>query len=133
MELIISSGLAAVIVGGIFTLIQWKLNRKAAKEDRTDAVLVKLEEINKKLDNHIAANEKENADAARMRILRFADEVRLNVKHTEEHWNDILSQIDAYEDYCEAHSNYSNNKAVMAIELLKETYKELLRNKSFLS
>lgn len=34
---ILGGGVGTALVAGIFTLIQWKLNRKAAKEDRTEA------------------------------------------------------------------------------------------------
>ena len=34
---ILGGGVGTALVAGIFTLIQWKLNRMAAKEDRTEA------------------------------------------------------------------------------------------------
>lgn len=34
---ILGGGAGTALVGGLFTLIQWKLNRRAAKEDRTEA------------------------------------------------------------------------------------------------
>lgn len=33
---ILGGGVGTALVGGIFTLIQWKLNRKAAREDRAE-------------------------------------------------------------------------------------------------
>ena len=41
-------------------------------------------------------NESEATDA-RYRILRFDDEIRHHVKHTEEHFNQIMDDIDEYE------------------------------------
>ena len=52
-------------------------------------------------------NESEATDA-RYRILRFDDEIRHHVKHTEEHFNQIMDDIDEYERYCSAHPNYKN-------------------------
>ena len=34
---ILGGGAGTALVGGIFTLIQWRLNRKAAREDRMEA------------------------------------------------------------------------------------------------
>lgn len=34
---ILGGGVGTALVGGIFTLIQWKLNREAAQEDRTES------------------------------------------------------------------------------------------------
>lgn len=39
---IISGGVASAIVGGLFSVILWRLNRNAAKEDKTDSVKVAL-------------------------------------------------------------------------------------------
>lgn len=35
---ILGGGVGTALVGGIFTLIQWRLNRKAAREDRAHAI-----------------------------------------------------------------------------------------------
>ena len=34
---VLGGGAGTALVGGIFTIIQWKLNRKAAREDRKEA------------------------------------------------------------------------------------------------
>lgn len=34
---VLGGGMGTALVGGIFTLIQWKLNRRAAQDDRTEA------------------------------------------------------------------------------------------------
>ena len=76
-------------------------------------------------------NEGEATDA-RYRILRFDDEIRHHVKHTEEHFNQIMDDIDEYERYCSAHPNYKNSKAVLAIENTRRTYERCRRENSFL-
>ena len=76
-------------------------------------------------------NESEATDA-RYHILRFDDEIRHHVKHTEEHFNQIMDDIDEYERYCSAHPNYKNSKAVLAIENTRRTYERCRRENSFL-
>lgn len=76
-------------------------------------------------------NESEATDA-RYRIIRFDDEIRHHVKHTEEHFNQILDDIDEYERYCSSHKNYKNSKAVLAIENTRRTYEKCRRENSFL-
>ena len=76
-------------------------------------------------------NESEATDV-RYRILRFDDEIRHHVKHTEEHFNQIMDDIDEYERYCSAHPNYKNSKAVLAIENTRRTYERCRRENSFL-
>ena len=44
----------------------------------------------------------------------------------------MLSEIDDYEEYCEGHPDYPNNRAVLAIENIREVYKERLKKHDFL-
>ena len=69
---------------------------------------------------------------ARRRILQFADEVSRNIQHSEEHFDDVLKDITDYEDYCDKHEEFENEKSVLSIEIIRESYKENLRNNSFL-
>ena len=39
---LISGGVASAVVGGLFSVILWRLNRNAAKEDKTDSVKIAL-------------------------------------------------------------------------------------------
>lgn len=76
-------------------------------------------------------NESE-ATNCRYHILRFDDEIRHKVKHTEEHFNQIMEDIDDYERYCSGHPNYKNSKTVSAIENTRRTYEKCRRENSFL-
>lgn len=72
------------------------------------------------------------ADNVRYRIIRFDDEIRHKMDHTEEHFNQIIKDIDKYENYCRLHPGYENNKAKMAVQNIKETYEKCQNNNSFL-
>lgn len=72
------------------------------------------------------------ASTCRYRLIRFDDELRHNVKHTQEHFDQILDDVTIYETYCKAHPLYPNSKAVLAIENIKETYSKCRKENSFL-
>ena len=72
------------------------------------------------------------AKQARVRILRFGDEVYNNVLHTKEHFNQILQDITEYEHYCKNHKDFENDMTVATTKRIKEVYSECLENKSFL-
>lgn len=72
------------------------------------------------------------ASTCRYRLIRFDDELRHNVKHTQEHFDQILDDVTIYENYCKAHPLYPNSKAVLAIENIKETYSKCRKENSFL-
>ena len=77
-------------------------------------------------------HDKRDADLCRTRILRFADELRRDIKHSEEFFDQALDDINTYETYCRNHKDYENNKAVAAIEKINRTYKERLDKNDFL-
>ena len=76
---------------------------------------------------HIDESREEEVKNARQRILRFNDEIIQKQKHSKEHFDDILGDIDLYEDYCVDHPKFPNNRAVMAINHIKETYERLIK------
>lgn len=138
---IVACGGAAV--AGIFTLIKYALERRDKKadkqEDKNEANKNTVKEIQKALSSihqellvHISSYQRDNANQARTRILRFGDEARRGLPHTQEHWEDILRDIDSYEKYCESHKEYINSKAVSTIAFLRSRYAEHLEENDFL-
>lgn len=89
-------------------------------------------DITTKLEAHITMDDKRTADAHRARILHFNNELLRDIPHTKEEFIEVLAEIDAYEGYCREHPDYPNNRAVLAIENIRETYKERLRKHDFL-
>lgn len=89
-------------------------------------------DITAKLEAHIAVDDRRTADAHRVRILRFNNELLRDIDHTKEEFHEVLAEIDAYEEYCREHPEYSNNRARLAIETIEETYKYCLKNHKFL-
>lgn len=139
--LIVACGGAAV--AGIFTLIKYALERRDKKadkqENKDEANKSTIKEIQKALDSihqellvHISSYHMENANQSRTRILRFGDEARRGLPHTQEHWEDVLRDIDSYEKYCGAHEEYINSKAVSTIAFLRSRYAEHLEENDFL-
>lgn len=95
-------------------------------------VLEQVAELRKEFKAHEIKNDEEHISRARTRILRFNDELLECKRHSQEHFDEILEDIDTYEKYCEGHPEYPNSKAVMAIENVKEAYKQCLKQHDFL-
>ena len=107
------------------------LGRKIGNAINHD-VMIKLDNLETKLDNHIQENTIKEVNLSRIRILRFNDELLHKEKHSREHFVEILTDIDDYEHYCNSHPDYPNNRAVLAIENIKRIYAECLQNDDFL-
>lgn len=88
--------------------------------------------IEKKLDEHIATDDRRDADGHRVKILQFNNELLRSIDHTKEEFIEVLAEIDAYEHFCDDHPDYPNNRAVLAIENIRENYKERLKKHDFL-
>lgn len=92
----------------------------------------KLDAVSKELQELRAENSEDRATTCRYRILRFNDEIQHDTKHSKEHFDQIMDDITEYENYCDTHPNYKNNKAVLAIENIKRVYRNCTTEGSFL-
>lgn len=117
-----------------WTWLAEQFGKAANKEiiDRLDNVEKKIINIEERDSEQDKKAEEERAKAARRRILRFADEIRSKVRHSKEFFDDVLADISFYKNYCKETPKFENEKAVMAIELIEETYKKCLRENDFL-
>ena len=95
-------------------------------------VLDKLESVEKRMNEHIKADDERDADLHRARILQFNTELLRDIKHTKEDFTEILYNIDCYERYCREHPDYQNNRAVHAIANIGRVYDERLAKHDFL-
>lgn len=100
--------------------------------DKLESVETDVKNLKEKHDNLENRMDKDDADDCRTRILRFADELRRGVEHSEEFFNQILDDISDYERYCSEHPEYKNSKAVNAIAKIDKVYQKCMGENSFL-
>lgn len=99
---------------------------------KVDRLENEISEIKKTSDERAAHEDERNACIARQRILRFGDEVRHGQNHSEEHYNDILDDITSYENYCDTHPNFKNQKAQSTIKIIVQAYEGHMKANDFL-
>ncbi len=136
-EILAGGGVALIV---LLTLIQiapikinpWSALAKALGRAINADVLHELDLVKKKLEGHITMDDQRVADGHRTRILHFNNELLRNIRHTKEEYIEALAEIDAYEKYCEENPEYPNNRAVLAIENIRDNYKERLQKHDFL-
>ena len=130
-------GLFVILIGTIkipplqINLWGWlgKLIGRALNEE----VLSKVNNLTVELNDFKNQQEIENVRQARQRILHFCDEILFNRRHSKEHFDEILEDIDLYEKYCREHEDFPNNKAVLAIHTIREVYEQCLKTHDFLT
>ena len=110
------------------------INREAMQQvtDFSANMTKQINDISKKVDEIEKIDELERVRRARQRILRFNDEILCGSRHSKEHFDEILDDITKYEHYCNAHEDYENDKAVLAIESIREVYKQCMKTHDFL-
>ena len=111
-----------------------QFGKAANKEmlDKLDKVEGEIKEIKNKDEEQDRLIDLRVAKAARRRILRCSDEIRKKDRHSEEYFNDVLDDISYYKQYCNNHPEFENEKAVLAIKLVKRTYEKCISDNDFL-
>ena len=131
-----NGGIIAVCAVVVMSLVEvspikinpWSWIGKVLNKD----ILNKLEKVEQDVAEVKREVGESSAVTSRYRILRFDDEILHDIKHSKEHFDQILLDIDVYEKFCEEHPDFKNNLAVMAIKHIKEIYSKCSRENSFL-
>lgn len=116
---------AVTLFGTILTTVSTSISNRKKTISRID-------DVETKLDSHIHEEEWANAKQIRVRILRFNDELCRGTQFSENHFEDILEDIDAYEKFCDSHKDYHNGKGAIAMAHIKAEYEKHMVNHDFL-
>lgn len=137
---VISSG----VVGSLLVFAQFLIQRHDSRQDKNSEVLTairnldaKITELDGKIDQVDAKVDQRSAVSARVRILRFADEMYEGRRHTKDAWDQVLldcSEYKKFSKHCEDHGiEFSNNITEETIKFLKDGYQERLKKHDFLT
>ena len=72
------------------------------------------------------------ANNERNRILRFDDELRRKIDHSEEFFDQILDDVSSYRRYCLQNKDYPNSKAESAMKNIEDTYRRCKQENKFI-
>lgn len=106
-----------------------ELNRGVT--ERVSGVERTLSELSDKVDAVAKANLETRAIAARVRILRFGDELQDGRYHSKDSFDQVVMDIDAYDNYCKEHPNFRNHITNTTAHYIMERYQECMRKRSF--
>ena len=132
MEQIITIVLSVFGGGALLSFLQYLINRHDTKSGKHNAIMEAINKVKDELDTLRGEINEDRATNARIRILSFSDEIRHNVKHSKESFDQMMQDIDTYKRYCDKHPEYRNNIAVMAITNIERVYSDCLREHNFL-
>lgn len=125
------SGLVAAITI-IPTIVANRKKTQDSIKESNDAIDKRVDKLQASFDAHVREYDDTKANSQRYRILRFYDELCEDREHSESHFEDILDDIDAYEQYCDEHKDYKNNRGHVAMQYIRDTYARLKAKGGFL-
>ena len=114
----------------IFTFIGKLITKDFAESQKT--LMDRVEVLSDKIEAVAESVAETRAIAARVRILRFADEIIGKQAHSRESFVQIFADIDTYDRYCRSHLDFKNHNTVSAQKLINDAYDERSRKNDFL-
>ena len=110
---------------------------KAAREKKsgkvsTNTILEAVQNLKSDLDGLRAELDDNKAVQARVRILRFNDELLTGIKHSKDAFDQAILDCRFYKNYVHNHEDFVNGVADMAIEHIENRYRQCEKERSFL-
>lgn len=81
--------------------------------------------IVKRIDLLDEKTDKNKAELCRTHILRFADDLRNGIHHSEEYFRQQILDCDTYDHYCETHPDFSNGLTIVASRFIRNEFEKL--------
>lgn len=104
----------------------------AGVKGELSAMKNEVTEVRKEVGELRGEHRRDEAIAARTRILRFSDEIYQQARHSKEYFDQILLDISTYKKYCEQHREFKNDMTIIAVERIEEVYRRCLEQRDFL-
>ncbi len=120
----------------VWQTITWFVDRYDKRKTSKEDILKEIEKVNGevkkisiKVDDLSFKVDENQAVLSRTHILRFSDEIRNGVVHSNDYWRQQMQDCDTYERFCEEHPDFKNNYTDLANKYIKTTYEKLLQEK----
>lgn len=130
--------------GGIFlilvmTLLQispikvnpWSWLGKKIGKAINGEIIDKVDNLSREVEGIKQEQSEQAVINCRIRILRFGDEILHGNRHSKDHFDQTLRDIDCYEQYCHSHPNFENNVTGLTIERIKDVYRSQCDDNGF--
>lgn len=132
MELVITVIVAVIGSNTLWGFIQFLMERKDKKDDCSKKIMDMIEKLDKKIDKIDKEAQEREAITARVRILKFMDELLEGRKHTKDSYDQVMTDITNYNKYCSTNPDFKNNQTEATIEYINKDYQKRLEKHDFL-
>lgn len=117
-DVVITLVLALFGSQAVFGFLQFIIQFLVTRNDTKNNVVSRIDDLNAKVDRN-------QAILARTHILRFADDLRNGIHHSEEYFRQQMLDCDTYENYCKANPDFSNGLTIVASRFIRNEFEKL--------
>lgn len=110
--------IAIISSSALTSFIQFLLQFFFTRHDMKQNIVKRLDSSDEKIDRY-------KAELCRTHILRFADDLRNGIAHSEEYFRQQMLDIDYYNNYCREHTEFSNGLTIIASQLIKDEFTKI--------
>ena len=144
MDITVLQIIISAVCGGAFIgFIEFLIKRHDEKNDKNKEVLEAVDKLDKKVDERFdlldgriktVANKVDEraAVSARVRILKFSDELQEGRMHSKDSYDQCISDITYYEKYCSENPKFKNGQTELTVDYIKHNYAERLEKHDFI-
>jgi hypothetical protein len=144
MDITVLQIIISAVCGGAFIgFIEFLIKRHDEKNDKNKEILEAVDKLDKKVDERFdlldgriktVANKVDEraAVSARVRILKFSDELQEGRMHSKDSYDQCISDITYYEKYCSENPKFKNGQTELTVDYIKHNYAERLEKHDFL-
>lgn len=126
-DIIVKIILALLGSTAIWQSVTWFIDRYDKRKKSNEDIMKEVKMVSCKVDDLALKVDENQAILSRTHILRFSDEIRNGVVHSNDYWRQQMQDCDTYERFCEDHPDFRNNYTEMANKYIKDTYENLLK------
>lgn len=127
----ITAFIGFLLGGGFLGFVEFLLRRYDNKNDRFADLVKELASLRQDLRRVEEKGDKREAIASRVRILKFSDELQEGRRHSKDSFDQVLSDVTEYEQYCEENPKFKNNQTQATVLYIKRCYEDRLQKRDF--
>ena len=129
MDVVVSVFLGLVGSASVWQFITFIIDRYDKRKKSNEDIMHEIKKVSCKVDVLALKVDENQAILSRTHILRFADEIKNGVVHSNDYWRQQMQDCDTYERFCADHPDFKNNYTDLANKYIKMTYEKLLQEK----
>lgn len=135
-----STGDWILVAVGVLSIVQiapikidpWTWLAKRIGSALTGDLSKKIDALSEKVDKLEAKEDRRDTVNKRVRILHFEDELQEGRHHSKDSFDQVLSDITDYEQYCKVNPTFKNEQTAATVAHIRKVYNDRLERRDFL-